>query len=459
MSIVLGAFFNLNPNGLVGTSWRHPSNTSLEYLTIDYWTDIARELESGGFDIMFFADNYGYPTDREGNLIARAVTDATHFPMGDPITLVSAVAAATTTLGVVVTSSTTVERAPAVARRYGTLDHLTRGRIGWNIVTGAAQAAVGDLFGEEPLPHDARYEQAEEHLAVCLRLWEQSWEAGALREDKAASVFADGDAVHRVEFEGRYVRTRGAFPLPPSPQRTPFLVQAGTSEAGKNFAAKYAELVFVAGVDAPTIAGHVTDLRARAVENGRSADGIKMLAGAYFVLDSDDEGARAKYQDMMSYTNIEQAATYFAWATGIDLAGYPLDEPMPDLGTNEGQSILAGFQNLAEGRNATPREILERIRDQGINGMVFVGGPETVADEVEKFLDETEIDGFLLQPFISPQTYRDFIEHLVPMLRSRGIMSEEKEPTTLRRKVFPDGGDLLPAEHPGAQLRARVRQA
>jgi len=458
MSIILGAFQIMNPNGTVGVSWRHPLNTSLEYLTTSYWTRMARQLEDGGFDFLFFADSYGYPTDGTGAAIAQGLVDATNIPMADPITLVSAVAAATTSLGIVVTSSTQVEKAPAVARRYGTLDHLTEGRIGWNVVTGAAQASSAALFGTEMMPHDQRYAQAEDHLTIALKLWEGSWADDALIADKASGVYADPQRVRHIHHDGAYIRSSGVYGVPPGPQRTPLIVQAGTSGAGKDFAARFAELVFIGGGDTELIKAQIADIRARLRSQGRDERSIRFVVGAHFVLGADAAAAAAARADMLQLATLEQAATTYTWLTGIDLTAFPLDEPLPDLHTEMGQTALDRYLHPGSGRRKTPREVLEEFRDNGINGTVFVGDGVTVADEVEQFLSYVDADGFLVQPHITPGTYDAFIEHLVPELRRRGLLEPAGKPSTLRARLFPEGGDHLPAAHPAAAFRQSARQ-
>lgn len=453
MSIILGAFQTMNPNGTVGVSWRHPENTSLEYLTIDYWTRMAKQLEDGGFDFLFFADSYGYPTDAAGETIAQGLIDATNIPLADPITLVSAVAAATSSLGIVVTSSTQVERAPAVARRYGTLDHLTKGRIGWNVVTGAAQAASAALFGEPMMPHDARYTQAADHVSICLKLWEGSWEPGALIADKESGVYADPTKVRQIEHTGEYLSSKGVYGVPPGPQRSPLILQAGTSGAGMDFAATYAEMVFIGGGDTEKIKQQIAQIRERLEVNGRGRDAIKFVVGAHFVLGTDADDAARKRRDMLALATLEQAATTYTWLTGIDLTVFPQDEPLPDLHTEMGQSALDRYLNPATGIRKTPREILEEFRENGINGTVFVGDAQTVANQVEEFLAYVDSDGFLVQPHITPATYDDFIGLLVPELRERGLLDTPTSPSTLRARLFPESGDHLPANHVGRSFR------
>lgn len=454
MSIILGAFQTMNPNGTVGVSWRHPDNTSLEYLTIEYWTRMAKQLEAGGFDFLFFADSYGYPTDGNGETIAQGVIDATNIPLADPITLVSAVAAATSSLGIVVTSSTQVERPPAVARRYGTLDHLTSGRIGWNVVTGAAQAASAALFGEPMMPHDQRYAQAEDHVSICLKLWEGSWAPGALVADKEAGIYARPDLVRQIEHSGKYLSAKGVYGVPPGPQRSPLILQAGTSGAGMDFAATYAEMVFIGGGDTEKIREQIAAIRSRLEVNGRGRDAIKFVVGAHFIIGTSADDAARKRAEMLALATLEQASTTYTWLTGIDLTVFPQDKPLPDLHTEMGQSALDRYMNPATGVRKTPREVLEEFRDNGINGTVFVGDAAAVADEVEVFLGRVGADGFLVQPHITPGTYDDFIGLLVPELTRRGLLDGPRSGDTLRGRLFPESGDHLPSGHIGSSFRA-----
>jgi FMN-dependent oxidoreductase (nitrilotriacetate monooxygenase family) len=452
MSMILGAFQIMNPNGTVGVSWRHPDNTSLEYLTIGYWTRMARQLEAGHFDFLFWADSYGYPTAADGSTIPQGLTDATNVPMGDPIAVVSAVAAATERIGLVVTSSTQVERAPAVARRYGTLDHLTEGRIGWNVVTGAAQASSAALFGEPMMLHDERYRQAEDHVSICLKLWEGSWADDALVADKETGEYAAPARVRQIEHEGAYLNARGIYGLPPGPQRSPLILQAGASGAGREFAATYAEMVFIGGGDTEEAKAQIADIRARAVARGRREDAIKFVVGAHFVLGADAAEAERKRATMLELATLEHAATTYTWLTGIDLTAFPQDEPLPDLHTELGQTALDRYLNPATGVRKTPREVLTEFRDNGINGTVFIGDATSVADEVEAFLAHTGADGFLVQPYITPGTYDDFIAYLIPELLRRGLV-EDRSGSTLRGRLFPQTGDHLPADHVGTSFR------
>ncbi len=228
----LGVFEVAAPQVGGTLSWSHPYSGSERHREQQHWIDVAQLLEAAGFDFLFFADGYGYPTVG-GDLPAAAARGGLNFSGLDPMFLIPTLAHHTSRLGFVVTSSTGVDHPVATARRFATLDHLTGGRVGWNVVTGASQDTIAALFGHERMTaHDTRYEIAREYVDLCLQLWEGCWEDAALVEDKESGVFADRDRLHRVEHVGTHFRTSGYFTVPPSPQRTPVLFQAGTSTAG-----------------------------------------------------------------------------------------------------------------------------------------------------------------------------------------------------------------------------------
>ncbi|GAA2226484.1 NtaA/DmoA family FMN-dependent monooxygenase [Herbiconiux moechotypicola] len=451
--LTLGIFQFLAPSGMTGGSWRHPDNTAVDFLDIEHWTTLARRFERAGFDFLFFADSYGYP-ELEHQVIPDAVRDAIQFPQGDPIVIVSAVAAVTERLGIVATASTMVERPQAIARRYATLDNFTKGRLGWNIVTGAGQGSSARLFGEELTPHDTRYDMAEDHVQIALKLWEGSWEPDALRLDKEGRVYADPAKVHEISHAGPYFSANGLLTVPPSPQQTPFLLQAGTSGRGKDFAARYAEGVFLAGGEVSHIAANVADIRARAAAFGRDPRAIKFVVGASFITAPTREEAEAKREEMLTLSTTENAATAYAYYTGLDLLAMDQDAPLGGgTRTELGQSNVDRFTGENGATVKTVGEILEDFRRNGVNGTTFVGTPAEIADEVEAFIEATDADGFLIQPYLTPGTYDDLIELLLPEFHRRGLHSPEYEGTTLREHFQGEGRKRLADDHPGAAFR------
>ncbi|MEF2976574.1 NtaA/DmoA family FMN-dependent monooxygenase [Subtercola sp. YIM 133946] len=448
--LILGIFQYIGPNGTVGSAWQHPADTSADFLKISHWTTLARTFDQAGLDFLFLADSYGYPA-LNGELLEASVREGRGIPHGDPMPIVTAMAAVTEKLGFILTTSTTVEAPAANARRFATLDHFTDGRIGWNIVTGSSGATAAALMGKELISHDLRYDMADEYVDVNLALWEGSWADDALVLDKAAAVYADPAGVRLVHYEGRYFATDGLLNVPPSPQRTPLLVQAGASGRGRRFAGRNAEAVFLAGGDPAVVRANIEGIRAAAIAEGRGAEAIKMLVGALFITAPTHDEAVSKYDEMLAMSTPEGAAAIYAGNTGIDLLALDPDLPLQQLNTEMGQSNLERYLG-SDGRPAPlVRDILENFRTTGINGSVFVGSPDEVVDQAEAFIAETGADGFLLQPHLTPQTYDDFIGLILPVMRARGLAKPALEAETLRERMF-GAGPHLPPDHHGRRF-------
>lgn len=450
--LILGIFQYLGPNGTIGSAWQHPHDESANFTSVKHWIALAQRFEKAKFDLLFFADSYGFPV-LDDELIPAAVREGRGIPQGDPVPVIAAVAAATERLGFIVTTSTTVEPPAANARRLATLDHLTDGRIGWNIVTGSSGATAAALMGKPLIPHDERYDMADDYVELSLKLWEGCWEPDALVLDKPRNVYAEPSKVHMIHHEGPYFRADGVLSMPASTQRTPLLVQAGTSGRGMEFAGKHAEVVFVAGGAPERVARNIASIRQAAVDAGREPDSIKVLVGALFLAGATSEDSRRTHEQMLAMSTPEAAAAIFAGNTGVDLMSMDPDKPLTEQYTEQGLSNLQRYL----GGNGTPaptvREIIEDFRVTGINGSVFVGTGAEIADQVEEFVRITDADGFLIQPHLTPGTYDDIIEHLLPELRARGLAREEYVGDTLRERIFGEGNRWLPESHHGAQYR------
>ncbi len=465
----LGVFEVAAPQVGGTLSWSHPWSASVHHREIDHWIGVARLLEDAGFDFLFFADGYGYPTV-DGDLPAAAARGGLNFSGLDPMLLIPALAHATSRLGFVVTSSTGVDHPVAMARRFGTLDHLTGGRVGWNVVTGASQDAVAALFGHrEMTPHDVRYEIAREHVELCLKLWESCWEDGALVEDARAGVFADPERLHRVEHAGTHFSSSGYFTVPPSPQRTPVLFQAGTSTAGREFAASTAECVFLQGTTPAHAAANVADIRARAAAHGRDPRSVKVLVGATVTVGATSELARERRAEFERMQTDEVASVIYAGNTGVDLLALPQDVPLdealaraadPRIG-QMGQSNIDRFRR-PDGSTPLVREVLAELRGRGTRGFTVVGDPGQVADQLEELVETTDVDGFLLEAIFSPGDHELFCELVVPELRRRGRLAhDEDRPSgsgTLRERLGATSPRLA-ADHPGAAVAAGLAAA
>jgi long-chain alkane monooxygenase len=281
--------------------WRNPADRTAEYTNLRYWVDLARLLDDGGFDGLFIADAVGQ-LDVFGGSARAALSRGIQTPVTDLLLAVSAMAAATEYLGFGITVSTTYESPYLVARKFSTLDHLTGGRIGWNIVTSLLDSAARNIIGRDrQIPHDERYAIADEFLEVTYKLWEGSWEPDAVVRDRERGVFTDPAKVHPIDHEGHYFSVPGAHLVEPSPQRTPVLFQAGTSPAGREFAAGNAELVFASDPRPDVLRANIDDIKRRAVAHGRKPDSIKFLTSIEIVVDSTDS---AWYSAMRSATSV-----------------------------------------------------------------------------------------------------------------------------------------------------------
>ncbi len=447
--IALGVFEMMNPSNGMPT-WTDPRGRGDDWDRLEYWMQLARELDAAGFDFLFFADTYGYAT-LGGRMPEEVAAHGIQFPALDPMLAIAALARETATLGFVVTSPTTVERPYATARRFATLDRFTDGRIGWNVVTGSSQATTDELFGvTEQLAHDQRYDAADDFLDTCLQYWEHSWDDDAEVRDRLRGVYADPDKLHRVEVDAAYQRSAGIFAVPPTPQRTPVLFQAGTSDRGRAYAARNAEAVFIQGQTIASAAAHVADIREQAVRNGRAPHEVKVITGLTVTVAptrAEAEALRAEYEALLSRAD---AAVMFAGITGLDLTGLDPDTRVVDLKTDLGQTLVQRYAR--QNPDMKVGEILDQFRTKAIRGFQITGSPDEVADEIEAIVDGSGIDGIMLEPtFGGPDAYRAFIELVVPVLAARGRVSAPAG-TTLREHL--SGTPRLAATHRAHTLRA-----
>ncbi|MFJ4623248.1 LLM class flavin-dependent oxidoreductase [Streptomyces sp. NPDC088812] len=431
--------------------WRHPDSQAHRYRDLGHWTETARILERGRFDALFIADALG-PLEVYQGRVDAALRDGINTPTDDPLLLVSALAAATRHLGFAVTVSATYELPYAFARKMTTLDHLSGGRIGWNVVTSALDSAARNLGLTEQIPHDERYVRAEEFMEVVYKLWEGSWEDGAVVRDTGAGVFADPARVHPVAHRGPYFDVPGIALSEPSVQRTPALYQAGTSPAGQTFAARHAEGVFLSAYRPEMASGLVDSIRAKAAEEGRDPSDLKFFAGVTVITARTDAEARAKYEDYRGYASLEGSLARYSALLHIDLSRLDPDIPLEYVDTEGIRGMVEVFTRLDPTRTWTPREIADFVGVGG-GGPVIVGSPSTVADELERWIDAAGVDGFNIADPVTPVTLRDFVDLVVPELQRRGRVWTEYEGATLREYLGRPGHPRLPVDHPGAAHR------
>ncbi|EML1878475.1 LLM class flavin-dependent oxidoreductase [Acinetobacter baumannii] len=430
--------------------WRHPQDRSVEYKDLEYWTDLAQILERGFFDGIFIADVLGI-YDVYHQSAEHALTGAIQVPVNDPLQIVPAMAAVTKHLGFGVTTSISFEHPYPFARRISTLDHLTKGRVGWNIVTSYLESGSKNLGLKTQVNHDNRYDIADEYLEVLYKLWEGSWEEGSVLRDRENGIFADHKKVHPIQHEGKYFTVPGIHICEPSPQRTPVLYQAGASSRGQKFASQNAECVFIAAPSKIATKKVVQGIRQKLVQEGRDPYSVKIYALLSIVTDETDAKAQAKFKEYQSYGSYDGALTLLSGWSGVDFSQYQPTDKVEYIQTNAIQSLLDSYVNADPERVWTIEEIAN-WNSLGGNGPVLVGSAETVSDALQQWVEDTDVDGFNLAYILAHQTFADVVEFIVPELQKRGVYQTSYAQGTLRGKLF-GAGPYLPENHRGAKYR------
>ncbi|MBU0301467.1 LLM class flavin-dependent oxidoreductase [Acinetobacter baumannii] len=430
--------------------WRHPQDRSVEYKDLEYWTDLAQILERGFFDGIFIADVLGI-YDVYHQSAEHALTGAVQVPVNDPLQIVPAMAAVTKHLGFGVTTSISFEHPYPFARRISTLDHLTKGRVGWNIVTSYLESGSKNLGLKTQVNHDNRYDIADEYLEVLYKLWEGSWEEGSVLRDRENGIFADHKKVHPIQHEGKYFTVPGIHICEPSPQRTPVLYQAGASSRGQKFASQNAECVFIAAPSKIATKKVVQGIRQKLVQEGRDPYSVKIYALLSIVTDETDAKAQAKFKEYQSYGSYDGALTLLSGWSGVDFSQYQPTDKVEYIQTNAIQSLLDSYVNADPERVWTIEEIAN-WNSLGGNGPVLVGSAETVSDALQQWVEDTDVDGFNLAYILAHQTFADVVEFIVPELQKRGVYQTSYAQGILREKLF-GAGPYLPENHRGAKYR------
>lgn len=446
--------FNMNSVGHISHGmWTHPRDQSPDYTDLDYWVKLAQTLERGKIDGLFLADVIG-TNDVYGASPDAALRDAVQVPINDPVIPISAMAYATQHLSFNVTANVTYEKPYLLARRFSTLDHLTKGRVGWNIVTGYLDSAARAMGLTEQIRHDNRYDMADDYLDLVYKLWEGSWQDDAVERNRATGRYTDPQKVHRVKHDGPFYQLDAIHLCEPSPQRTPVLFQAGTSTRGREFAARHAECIFMSShnQNVEVTRSIVADLRQRAVANGRAADDIKIFVGVIVVADKTEAAAKEKLLEYQRYGSAAGGLTHFSASIGEDLSRYALDEPITLQNTQAMGAILDSITRYNPGAPWTVRRLLNEMK-LGTRTAPIVGSGSQVADELASFAHETGIDGYNLMRVVTPGSYEDFVDFVVPELQQRGVYKEDYAEGTLREKLFGMGVSHLPNRHYGRQFR------
>ncbi|MET0303793.1 MAG: LLM class flavin-dependent oxidoreductase [Microbacteriaceae bacterium] len=446
--------FEMNTVGHISHGlWVHPDNSRHRFNDLDFWIEEAKLLEEGLFDAVFLADVIGtYDGYRSGP--ETALREAVQIPSNDPLLVIPAMAAVTKHLAFAATFSTTYEPPFAFARRASTLDHLTKGRFGWNVVTSYLPNAARNFGLDDEIAHDDRYELADEYLDVLYKLWEGSWDDDAVIQDRENRIYTDPAKVRYIDHVGKNFRVRGPHLAEPSLQRTPVIFQAGSSVRGREFAARHAEGVFVGGRSIEVYRDNVADIRRRAVEQGRAADAVKTYASAVIVVGRDRDDAERKADEFKRLSSPEGYLAH-AGGGGLDLAAYPKHEKVNDILAREAR---AGRDNTQSGRRSfgpdtTVGEALEQVGRFDNSPFYVAGSPVEVADAIEGWVAETDLDGFNLRQFLTPGTAQDFIEYVVPELQRRGLYRTRYEESTFRERLYGAGRTRIADEHPAARYR------
>ncbi|KAE8765478.1 LLM class flavin-dependent oxidoreductase [Georgenia thermotolerans] len=443
--LIFSAFVMNTTSHIYQGTWRHPDARNLEHNSLEYWVELAKLLEAGTFDLIFFADVVGLYGDYRGDY-RKYVETGLQIPANDPAVIASALAYATEHLGIAFTSAVVQEHPFSFARKISTLDHASGGRIAWNVVTSYLKNAFANFGYDDIVAHDARYDWADEYLDVAYKLWEGSWDEGALVQDKAG-LHADFDKVHKIHHLGRNYKVEGPHLVAPSPQRTPLIFQAGSSPRGQQFAARHAEGIFVSSPTPEVARQQIEATRQLAAAHGRSPEDLKFLAGLSFVVGSTEEEARRRAADLdENWIDWDGHLAHFAGSLGIDLGHHDLDAPVGEINVETVQGIIRGLERAHPGRPLVVRDLARFMASANR----IVGTPEQIADRLAEWRD-AGVDGVNVMNVVRPGDYEEFIEHVTPVLQRRGLQRTEYAEGTLRRKLF--GTDRLNDRHPAARYR------
>ncbi|MFF5988568.1 LLM class flavin-dependent oxidoreductase [Prauserella flavalba] len=416
-------------------SWRYPS-ADLSFLTMDYYQRIARTLEQGKFDLVFFDDRLAMP-GIYGDSVAEAVRRGARPIKLDLTAVLGGIIGATSRIGVGATYSTTYYEPFHVARTFATLDHLSGGRAAWNVVT-SVNDSEGQNFGRDThFGHDERYDRAQEFLEATTALWD-SWDDDALIMDQESGEFADPAKVREINFEGKWFRVRGPLTVPRTPQGRPTILQAGSSGRGREFAAEWADLVFTADPGLSVAQQHYSDQKQRVADFGRDPDDVKILPMAYAVVGETQSIAEEKERLFLdAYVHPAASLALLSEVMNYDFGKHDLDDPV----TAEMTEASSGIRGLAEGvkrhlnRDDLTVRDLAAHRATLLQGPRFVGTPERVADQMQEWFESGACDGFVLAATHLPGAFEEFVRMVVPILQERGLFRREYEGPTLRDQL------------------------
>ena len=444
--IKLGAF--LMQTGHHIAAWRLPEAHADDGQNFSRFAELARKAEAAKFDTIFFADSVGVRNEDPKALHRTARSD--HF---EPLTLLSALSVVTERIGLIATVSTSFNEPYNVARKFASLDHLSNGRAGWNLVTSSGNGEAHNFNRSEHLQHSLRYERAGEFYDVVTGLWD-SWDDDAFLRDKESGIYHDPSKLHVLGYQGEHFQVRGPLNVARSPQGWPVVVQAGASEAGRELAARTAEVIFVAHQTFAEAQEFYRDIKGRLARYGRQPDDLKVMPGIFPVVGRTLAEAEEKFDRLQNLIHPDVGLALLSnMIGGVDLSDYPIDGPVPELPeTNGGNSRQRLLLDLARRDNLTIRELYLRI--SGARGhQQVVGSITQVADQLQQWFEEEGVDGFNIMSPSLPGGLEDFIELVLPELRRRGLFRTEYEGKTLRENL---GLRRPVSRYAGAQATARA---
>ena len=416
----LGAF--LAGTGSNMASWRHPNAVADAAINLDYYRQLTRKAETAKLDFVFFGDGLYISEKSHPNFLNRF----------EPLTLLAALAMDTTHIGLAATLSTSYSEPFTVARQFASIDHISGGRAGWNIVTSPLEGSALNYSKTEHPEHDLRYRMAAEYIEVTKGLWD-SWEDDAFVRNKETGQFFDPEKLHRVNHKGEFFSVQGPLTISRSKQGRPILIQAGSSEAGKDFASQVADAVFTGQANIDDARDFYQDVKGRAAKHGRRPEEILMLPGCNPIVGSTPEEAEEKYQEIANLVVIGDALNYLGrYFNDIDFTQYDLDEQFPDLGDfarNGWESATDKIKKVSREEGLTLRQMA--LRSTTPKGP-FIGTAEHVADTMQAWFEAGAADGFMMNASVLPQGFDDFIDHVLPILKDRGLFRTEYEHDTLR---------------------------
>ena len=409
--------------------WRHPKTISsgFKWDKPELYQHIARVCERGLFDTVFFAD-LNYIADTYKGAMAPSLMHATQAPEHDPIPLLSFMAAATKKIGVASTFSVSHSHPFYAARLWATLDHLTNGRAGWNVVTSINSNQAAN-YGEERQSTDNRYDRAHEFMEVCQKLW-NSWDVDAVKMDHANGIFADPEKVNRIEYTGKFFKSRGPLNVTRSPQNGPAIFQAGTSPKGQDFAVKYADAIFAIQPRPEDAANYFNSIKSQMTDIGRDPDACKILFGMQPIIGSSEAEAREKQEEHNALVPLEGGMAILSAHLDFDLSKIPADALMSERNEPELYRMRTRFHKI----DGTPMTVAETAarHGQSVSLPQFVGTPQGIADQMEAFINVAGGDGFMLTAIHSPGAIEEFVDLVVPELQKRGIYRKEYKGNTQR---------------------------